>query len=261
MTKPLTLNRLFPPGAPVSTEEIVASIGLEDHALKRSADPRPHLLLNMVSTADGRASIHGRSGPIGNRADSELFHALRGAVDGVMIGAQTLRTERYNRIVNDPAQRKLRLEHGLSEEPFACVLSGSLALPNDLPLLADPAARVVILTPSQTSLQDCAAEVHYIRSKPGMALDLSEAMAELRERFEIATLLCEGGPHLNGQLFAAGLVDELMLTFAPKLAGESPDEEILRIIAGVGLEPALELELRAVLESESYLFLRYRTRR
>ncbi len=53
----------------------------------------------MVSTADGRASIAGRSGPIGNRADRELFHGLRTAVDAVMAGAGTVRAERYGRIV------------------------------------------------------------------------------------------------------------------------------------------------------------------
>jgi riboflavin biosynthesis pyrimidine reductase len=257
MTKPLTFQRLLPPGTPATVQEVVTSLELGDRSMRKSTGSCPYLLLNMVSTTDGRASIHGRSGPIGNRADTELFHALRTAIDGVMIGAQTLRTERYNRIVDDPVQRKLRLEHGLAEEPFACVLSQSLDLPGDLPLLADPSARVVILTPSQMSLSDCAAEVHYIRSEPGTTLDLSAAMVELRRRFEIGTLLCEGGPHLNGQLFAAGLVDELLLTFAPMLAGESPNEQIVRITAGVDLEPPIELELRTVFESESHLFLRY----
>ncbi len=244
------------PQADLGASEVIESLCLEHRASSRE---HPYLLLNMVSTTDGRASIHGRSGPIGNLADRELFHALRGAVDGVMIGAQTLRSERYNRIVDDPAVRRRRLERGLSEEPFACILSASLDLPAELPLLADPSARVVILTTSSESIEGCAAEVHYIRSEPGCSLDLRAASAHLLERFEIHTLLCEGGPHLNGQLLAAGLVDELLLTFAPKLAGGTAAQEALRIVAGVDFEPPLELELLGVLESESHLFLRYRT--
>jgi riboflavin biosynthesis pyrimidine reductase len=42
-------------------------------------------VLNMTSTLDGRASIGGRSSAIGNRADRELFHALRASVDAVMV--------------------------------------------------------------------------------------------------------------------------------------------------------------------------------
>jgi riboflavin biosynthesis pyrimidine reductase len=89
-------------------------------------------------------------------------------------------------------------------------------------------------------------------------LDLPAAMAELRERFGVRTLLCEGGPHLNAQLLADGLVDELFLTVSPKLAGGDAVNETLRIVSGKELEPPLKLELAGVLEHDSYLFLRYR---
>ena len=56
---------------------------------------RPFLLANFIATADGRATIAGRTGPIANRADYELFHALRSRVDAVMVGAETVRVESY----------------------------------------------------------------------------------------------------------------------------------------------------------------------
>src|SRR4051794_13494643 len=56
-------------------------------------DGRPFVLLNMIATADGRATIAGRTAPIANRADYELFHALRARVDAVMVGAETIRVE------------------------------------------------------------------------------------------------------------------------------------------------------------------------
>ena len=47
-------------------------------------------------------------------------------------------------------------------------------------------------------------------------------LRSLREE-GVRALLCEGGPTLHGALQAAGLVDELFLTIAPKLAGgEAP---------------------------------------
>ncbi len=71
-------------------------------------------------------------------------------------------------------------------------------------------------------------------------------------------ILCEGGPHLAGQLLAAGLVDELLLTVSPRLAGGEPaGGEALRIVEGPELDPLQELELLGVLHSDSYLFLRY----
>lgn len=262
--EPLTLKRLLPTGNPATAEEIVASFGLD--ALAASGPPsgreHPYIVGNMVSTADGRATVGGRSGALGNRADRELFHGLRAAVNAVMAGAGTVRVERYGRIIADESRRRRRREHGLTEEPLACIVSGRLSLPADIPLLADPAAKVAILTGSAASLPATAAEVHYIRAERDGRLDLPAALAELRERFAVSTLLCEGGPHLIAQLLGEGLVDELFLSLSPQLAGgdlyENPAHpEALRILAGPELSPPVKLELLSVLEHDSHLFLRY----
>ncbi len=212
----------------------------------------------MISTVDGRASVGGRSGPIGDRADHELFHALRASVDAVMVGAGTVRVERYGRIIPDEATRRRRSERGLGPEPLACIVSGRLSLPADLPLLAEPAAHVVVLTASAASLPNAAARVDYVRAERDGRLDLPAATSELSERFDVRTLLCEGGPHLNAELLQAGLVDELFLSLSPKLAGgEDATGEALRIVAGAQFREPLQLELLGVLESGSSLFLRY----
>jgi riboflavin biosynthesis pyrimidine reductase len=254
--QPLRLRRLLPPGEPATVAEIVEQIGLWE----RPSPPagRPRVLLNMVSTADGRATVAGRSGPLSNRADRELFHGLRSAVDAVLIGAATARVEGYGPIIRDPFQRRLRAQRGLEQEPLACIVSGRLALGDELPLLADPAARVAILTSSAASLPPTAAQVDYVRPQRDGALDLSAALTELRERFSVQMLLCEGGPHLSHELLAAGLVDELFLSVAPTLAGGEPTHgQALRILAGPELDPPVELTLLGALESGSQMFLRY----
>jgi riboflavin biosynthesis pyrimidine reductase len=256
---PAKLTSLLPATGVLSVQEVADRLDLSGAPSERPA--RPYVLLNMISSADGRASIGGRSRQLGKTADRALFHALRGVVDAVMAGAGTVRTERYGRIVAQESARQLRRRRGLSEEPLACIFSERLALDCELPLLATPQAHVAIITSSEASLPACAARVEYIRCMRDGLLDLPAALAALRERFGVRTLLCEGGPHLNSHLFAAGLVDELFLTVAPMLAGADPaDGEALRILAGPALEQPVELELRAVLESESQLFLRYGVR-
>jgi riboflavin biosynthesis pyrimidine reductase len=242
-----------------SAREIAENLRFGSHPLPAPTE-RPYVLCNMVSTVDGRAQIHGRSGPIGGAADHELFHELRTVADAVMVGAGTLRTERYDRIVNDPERRQRRRENGLAEEPFACVVSASLDLDERLPLLEDPSARVVIITPSPASLPAVAANVQYIRTRREQTLDLAGALSDLRDRLGVGTLLCEGGPHLNRELLAAGLLDELWLCFAPKLAGVDMSEPPLAITAGGELDPIVELDLIAAFQSQSYLFLRYGVR-
>jgi riboflavin-specific deaminase-like protein len=260
---PITLRRLLPPGQPATVPEIVSGLGLHERSSgPRSQDGRrrPYVLLNMVATLDGRATLGGRSGPISDDADRALFHGLRSVVDGVMAGAGTVRAERYGPIVRDLDTRRLRRERGLREQPLACVVSAGLRFPPDLPLLCDSESEVAFLTPSQASLPETAARVEYVRARrQDGSLDLPAALAELHDRLHVRTLLCEGGPHLNSELLSAGLVDELFLSIAPLLAGEDPADERppLRILAGSDFDPPLALELLAALEHDSHLFLRY----
>jgi riboflavin-specific deaminase-like protein len=257
---PARFTRLLPAGEPVTAAELVDAIDLP--ALGRSLARRPYVVLNMVATVDGRATIEGRSGKLSNRGDRELFHALRGVVDGILVGAGTIRTERYGPMIRDDAVRRRRVERGLSEQPLACIVSGLLQLPPETPLLADTSSRVVIVTPSAASVTGVCAHVDYIRAAERGTLDLARALSELRERHGVDTLLCEGGPHLNAEMLAAGLVDELFLSLSPKLAGgEDATGEALRIVAGADFDQPLALEPIGVLANDSQLFLRYAIRR
>jgi len=249
------LSPLLPPGDPLAPALLIEQLGLWERPA--APPPRPRVMLNMVATLDGRATLAGRSGPISDSADRALFHALRTAADAVLIGAGTVRTERYGRLIRDPERRELRERHGLSAEPIACIVSGRLALGEEIPLLRTPEAHVVLITASEASLPASAATVDYIRSA-GPQLDLPAALAELAERFAVSTVLCEGGPHLARQLVAAGLLDELFLSVSPLLTGGEPSGgEALRILAGPELDSPARLELLGVLRAGSTLFLRY----
>ena len=56
------------------------------------------MAMNFAATVDGRAAIGGVSGPIGSDADTAMLVALRKRFDAVMIGAGTMRAERYDDI-------------------------------------------------------------------------------------------------------------------------------------------------------------------
>jgi riboflavin biosynthesis pyrimidine reductase len=195
---------------------------------------RPFLLVNMIATADGRATIAGRTGPIANRADYELFHALRTRVDAVMVGAETVRIESYGPM-----------------EATAVLVTRSVQVPAAVGLLQAPGNRVVVLTPSpDAELPACPAEVHYLRAP------LEEGVRRLRTELGLQSVLCEGGPHVLGAVLRARLVDELHLVVAPKLAGGL---DPLTIVEGAALEQPIDLRLLSLHESGGYLLLRYGT--
>ena len=62
----------------------------------------------MVSSLDGRAAVAQRSGGLSSAADRALFHGLRAITDAVLVGAGTARSERYGRIIRDPAVASAR---------------------------------------------------------------------------------------------------------------------------------------------------------
>jgi riboflavin-specific deaminase-like protein len=241
------VRRLLPDEADTTVAEQLAELDLKELAPPR----RPYLILNFATTLDGRAAINGRSGPIGSATDTEMLQRLRTRVDAVMIGAGTMRAERYGRMVSDPDLRAYRERTGLAHDPLAVVVSNRLELPWDAALFTDGGGRVVVFTASDEEPPETATPVTLIRHPDGV--DLDRALEWLRVERGIRSVLCEGGPTLHGRLREAGLADELFLTIAPKIAGgEGP-----RVLEGA-LADVDNVELAWLLEAESELFARYR---
>jgi riboflavin biosynthesis pyrimidine reductase len=169
----------------------------------------------------------------------------------VMIGAGTMRAERYGRMVSNPDFRAYRERTGLAHDPLAVIVSNRLELPWDAPLFTDGGGRCVVFTASGEKPPDTATPVTCIQHPDGVELD--HCLEWLRKERGIRSVLCEGGPTLHGRLREGGLADELFLTIAPKIAGgEGP-----RILEGA-LPDIDRVELAWLLESDGELFARYR---
>jgi riboflavin-specific deaminase-like protein len=238
---------LHPERKPTSPEELASGLRLAD----RAPPERPYLVVNMVSSLDGKATIDWRTKGLSTELDRQLFHHLRTQADCVMVGAGTVRIERYGRMAKADELRDKRESEGLARDPLAVVVSARLDLPADLPLLNEPEQRVLIATGSDAELPGLGEQVDYAR----VGDDLPVLMARLRQDHGVRSVLCEGGPTLNSHLLAAGLVDELFLTLNPKLAGGAA---ALTIVAGRELVEPAELELVSVAEGEEDLFTRWR---
>jgi riboflavin-specific deaminase-like protein len=241
------MRRLLPDPGPVTTAEQLHDLDL----VARVREDRPYVVTNFAITLDGMATLHGRSGSIGSDSDTEMLVGLRTKVDAVLIGAGTMRTERYGRVIADSERRSRRERHGLPHDPLVVVVSGRLDLPWDAPLFTEGGGRVLIFTASDAEPPETETPVRVVRHAG--AVDLSEMLRYLRVARGIRALLSEGGPRLHAELIDAGLVDELFVTHAPKLGGGDGPGLVTDLV-----ELERPLELVWLLEEAGELFARYR---
>lgn len=204
-------------------------------------DGRPSVRLNMIASLDGAVTLDDRAGPLGGEADRVVFRVLRRLSDVVLVGAQTVRVEGYRD----------------TSRPLA-IVTASCSLDWTSPLFTDPKERPIIVTGAEAPPDNLrrARESADVLIAGSNRVDLRAAVDQLAAR-GFRRVLCEGGPHLNTQLLAADVLDELCLTVSPLLAAGHAG----RIIAGTEAVAPVAMQLHAAYEHDGFLFLRHRVAR
>ncbi|MFD0670478.1 bifunctional diaminohydroxyphosphoribosylaminopyrimidine deaminase/5-amino-6-(5-phosphoribosylamino)uracil reductase RibD [Cohnella sp. GCM10027633] len=174
---------------------------------------RPFVTLKTALTLDGRIATHaGHSKWITGPAAREAVHTLRHRSAGIMVGAETV-------LADDPELTTRLSVPGL--HPVRIVVDSRLRIPETARALNGAAKTIVLTTEGADAdkaarLGELGAEV--VRCGDGPRVDLPDAMAKLGER-SISSVLLEGGGVLNGAMLQAGLVDKMMLFYAPLIVG------------------------------------------
>lgn len=225
---------------------------LDDRSDRRAPAGRPWVMANMVMSVDGAYAVEGRSGGLGSPGDRTVFHRLRGAADVILAAAGTVRAERYRRPHSDDATATRRVAQGLARDPRLVVVSASLHLPDDLPLLDGPGVPPLVLHPEDAQMDAVPHGVELRAVGSGGSVDLDAALAGLA-RDGVSVVLCEGGPGLLGQLHRADLIDELFVTISPSMVGGTD----LGLLGG-GAAVQRPMHLHRLWEQDESLFATYR---
>jgi riboflavin biosynthesis pyrimidine reductase len=247
------MRRLLPPHLALGGE--VQAVEAYDTKDRPSPDGRPWVLLDMIASADGATHAGGVTAELGGPADKAVFAVLRGVADVILVGAATVRAERYGPPRPSEATRQRRRERGQAEVPTLAVVSASLELEWDSPLFTESPIRPLVITAAGVDperLERAGEVADVLLAGAGRSVDLGAALRELRQR-GAAVVTCEGGPRLNGQLVDAGLVDEVCLTLSPTLLGG----DSARIAAGTGDGALRRMRLVHLLEQDGLVFLRW----
>lgn len=173
---------------------------------------RPWLRLKIAASLDGRTALaNGVSQWITDTPARMDVHRWRAQSCAVLTGIGTV-------LADDPELSVRHVE--TSRQPARIVVDSQLRLPPQARILA--AGKVLVATTSQDAekiqrLERAGAEVLQAGS-PGNRVDLHALLVALADR-GCNEILAETGATLSGALLQTGLVDELIVYFAPKLMG------------------------------------------
>lgn len=214
------------------------ALRLNERFIKYILTKQPFVTLKSASTLDGNlATKSGDSKWISNGEAREIVHTLRHRHQGIMVGVNTV-------IADNPSLTTRTEVPGIN--PTRIVIDSGLRIPLDSAVVSDSLAPTIIVT---TEVADPAkraalleAGVQIIVSGPGPRVDLKAAMVTLGE-MEIGSILLEGGGTLNGAMLESGLVDRVILFFAPKIVGGGAEAKGTFVFPGVELmKDAISLE-------------------
>lgn len=206
---------------------------------------RPHIVVNVAMTADGKIDSAARKGAtISSAADKARVDGLRASVDAVLVGGRTLLNEDPKLTVKSAKLRAERLRKGWSENPAKVGVISKIPFAGaglapvqegrsdysrrgqDLPLrhfLTSGPAQVFLFTTQSTEPEVLAAFESAGVKILVMGSERVDLVAVFQSLFEagIRSVLVEGGGTLIAELFHLDLVDELTVYIAPKIFGGS----------------------------------------
>ncbi len=225
----------------------------------------PFVFLNVAMTADGKIAPASRHfEPFGGERDRLLLLELRACADAVISGARTIDLNPVTLGNGGKRYTQMRLRRGLARNPLRVVVSGHATVDPKAEIFRHRFSPIIVLASEaapEKRLKQLRALADEVAVFGKEEIDFAQALRWLRAKWNVKTLLCEGGGEVNGALFEAGLVNEFYVTLCPLVFGGRHAPTLADGRGAQSLKDATRLTLRAMKRVEDELFLIYRVTR
>ena len=192
---------------------------------------RPFFVMKGAVSLDGKIATRiGESKWISNEESREYANELRAAMDGIMVGINTI-------ILDNPFL--IPRVNKAERYPVRIVLDSKLRIPPSCELVKTGSTfRTLVFTlpdsrqDKESRLKSMGVEVVRVASGENGRVALSAVCKELWQR-DVASVLVEGGGELNSTFINEGLADKIVIFYAPKLIG---GKNAPSLIGGKGID-------------------------
>lgn len=183
--------------------------------ISRMRRGRPHVLAKLAVSLDGRTALaQGESRWITGAPARADVQALRARSSAIITGIGSV-------LADDPSLNVREFDIG--RQPLRVVVDSALRMPTTAKMLSLPGATLIVTARQQAENADrllaAGAEVLYLPAMDG-SVDLPGLMRHLAAR-EVNELMVEAGARLCGALLEAGLIDEIVIYYAPHILGST----------------------------------------
>lgn len=213
--------------------------------MSQDRHPLPEVAVNFAVTWDGRISTRNWTpSDFSSARDKQRLLEIRATGDALLAGRRTLEKEAMQMGLPDEALRAGRVQRGLAPYPLRVLVSNSGQIDPAMRVFQFDFSRVVVFSTVLMSVSTRAAleGKATLHIAEGPQVDLRAMLATLRGHYGVRRLVCEGGAELFRSLLEADLVDELNLTFCPRVFGGA-DAPTLTGCGGDFLPGSRELRL------------------
>lgn len=201
---------------------------------------RPYVTLVSEVTIDGKLTVtRGTSSKLLMQFMSHeaevLLHQIRADSDAIMVGANTIRID----------NSFLTVRHVEGKNPIRVIPSSKADISPDANILS-PDAPTIIAVSARADKEKCAALVEkgaHLEICGEDLVDLPALMRLLYEKYNVKSLMIEGGSTLNGNMFQEDLIDELLLIHLPFIAGGEDTPSLVTGLHPRDVSDLLKLDL------------------
>jgi 2,5-diamino-6-(ribosylamino)-4(3H)-pyrimidinone 5'-phosphate reductase len=214
------------------------------------------VIVNAAMTVDGKIATTLGDSKISSKEDFLRVHELRASVDGIVVGISTI-------IADDPRLTvRLTTKNVRRKDPVRIIIDSTAKIPLNSRILRTAPKIKTIVAVTELAHRDT---IRRIEKMGAVVVVIGKRRVDLKkvlsiiEKMGIKKILVEGGGEINWSFFTLGLVNELIVTVAPRIIGGRQAKTLVEGEGYPNISSGIKLQLEKVqMQTNGELVLYYK---